>query len=355
MGNLLFVAEHIGNTKAVPFTRKVYENHQHLEINPTTFFHSMRKTPNEPNPSENLFMSNSGRKLNPRAIPELQSSISRWDIDVVYAHSIRPILASIIIKILYNRDLRVFARLSSQLYRDNRWLDPTLRRINSAIDKFIAPSKLSKEKFVEVGINPEKVHIHYNFLDLDKFDPNKYDPSEERDCLGIDGDPVIAYVGRLIGLKNIDALIRAFNGLLETYPNGELLLVGEGEKKMTLEYLARRLGCRDSVRFLGFRDDIPGIISASDAGVLISDYESFGMPIIEFLVMNRPIIATDVGIVQEVEGVERIDEPEAELIRKGLIEIIEKQDFATDRDDFHLFTGEAYFERLEQLCEEPSK
>lgn len=352
MGAILYLADHIGASKSIPFTRKVFNVYSKYKGDLSLYFHSMRKTSNEPDPHPNLFTSNTAKKLTPKALLELRNSIDRWGIDTVHAMSARAIIAAVVTKQLFKPDLRIIARLAGRIYKEERWFKIMIRRLSPSIDRFIAPSKSSQEKFIEIGLTPNKIEKQYNFIDLSKFDPTDFNLEEERKRLEIQGSPVIGYVGRLIELKNVDAILRGFKHLLDDNPGASLLLVGEGEKRRSLEKSSQQLGISDSVRFLGFREDIPAIITACDAGILVSEYESFGMPIIEFLAMGRPILATDVGVAQEVQGVNCINDASNEAIYNGLKKTIKDGFSEPDRDSLNPFTSEAYFERVQHLYHE---
>ena len=69
--------------------------------------------------------------------------------------------------------------------------------------------------------------------------------------LKLKGKKVVLFVGRLIDIKNLDFLLNAFSQILDEYPNAELLLVGEGDRRNVLEDLAFCLGIKEKVHFLG--------------------------------------------------------------------------------------------------------
>jgi len=101
-------------------------------------------------------------------------------------------------------------------------------------------------------------------------------------------------VGRLVSLKNFDTLIRATAEVINQGQNNLLLLIaGEGEERVRLEELIRELGIENYVILLGLRNDIMGLMGASDLFIMPSRYEGLSLAMIEAMACGLPIIASD--------------------------------------------------------------
>jgi glycosyltransferase involved in cell wall biosynthesis len=116
-----------------------------------------------------------------------------------------------------------------------------------------------------------------------------------------DGDagsqiPVFLFVGRLIELKGVDYLLRAFKSLLAKMP-AELIVIGDGPEGDPLKALACEIGIAPSVKFLGFmpQDALPSMLRKSRALVLPSLCECGGSVVLEAMAAQRAVIATDWG------------------------------------------------------------
>jgi glycosyltransferase involved in cell wall biosynthesis len=107
-------------------------------------------------------------------------------------------------------------------------------------------------------------------------------------------------VGRLAKPKRFDLVLRAFASLAEEVPGAELEIAGDGPLRGDLESLTASLGLEQRVRFLGDRDDVPGLLSRASAFVLASDYEGCPLAVIEALAAGVPVAATAVGGVPEL-------------------------------------------------------
>ena len=106
---------------------------------------------------------------------------------------------------------------------------------------------------------------------------------------------IILGVGRLVAQKNFSRLLEAFALVQTQYGHKDVMLqiAGDGEDRAMLEQKARALGIADTVRFLGFRDDVAQLMASSHLFVLSSDYEGLPAVVVESLAANCPVISTD--------------------------------------------------------------
>lgn len=97
--------------------------------------------------------------------------------------------------------------------------------------------------------------------------------------------------------KRVDLLIRSFVKAFRGDSSVKLKIGGDGEEKASLLKLVEDLGVCDQVTFLGqlSRDEVKEQILSSDAFVLSSEYETFGVVLVEALALGKPIIATKCG------------------------------------------------------------
>lgn len=107
-------------------------------------------------------------------------------------------------------------------------------------------------------------------------------------------------VGRLEPEKRFEDVIAAIHRLKEGYPMLGVLIAGEGRERPRLERMARKLGIKDRVIFLGARADARGLMASAQAFVQTSAYEGYGMTLVEAALARVPIVTSDVGIVGEV-------------------------------------------------------
>lgn len=104
-------------------------------------------------------------------------------------------------------------------------------------------------------------------------------------------------MGRLSPEKDQEKLIKAFSQLINKYKNlkMKLYIIGDGILKETLSDLVETLGVEESVIFTGQMKNPFFLINKADCFVLSSNHEGQPMVLLETLVLNKPIIATDIA------------------------------------------------------------
>jgi N-acetylgalactosamine-N,N'-diacetylbacillosaminyl-diphospho-undecaprenol 4-alpha-N-acetylgalactosaminyltransferase len=116
------------------------------------------------------------------------------------------------------------------------------------------------------------------------------------DCSDFNFSPDKKYIvsaGRLVDLKKIDVLLKAFSIVKQNNQQLELLILGDGENMASLKSLAEELEISDTVHFLGFSSNPFKYISRSDLFVLSSETEGLPNAVIEALICKTPILSTD--------------------------------------------------------------
>jgi glycosyltransferase involved in cell wall biosynthesis len=112
--------------------------------------------------------------------------------------------------------------------------------------------------------------------------------------------PVIAHIGGFVPEKNHEGLINIFNGILEKFPETQLLLMGKGNLEMKIKLKVKELQIQDKVHFLGYRNDVLDILNNSKAFVLPSLIEGLPAVILEAMYCETPVVAYNVGGIGEV-------------------------------------------------------
>jgi glycosyltransferase involved in cell wall biosynthesis len=122
---------------------------------------------------------------------------------------------------------------------------------------------------------------------------------EARAQLGLRAQgPVIAYVGRITGIKRPDRLIAVARKVLASVPDATFVICGDGDLLDELTEATADLG--GAVRLLGWRADVETVYAAADVTLLTSDNEGMPVSLIESGLAGVPAVSTDVGSVAEI-------------------------------------------------------
>jgi D-inositol-3-phosphate glycosyltransferase len=185
------------------------------------------------------------------------------------------------------------------------------RRITDRADRIIVPVR-DEGRFIEetYGAPRSKIHIIPGGVDLERFRP--MDRCAARKQLDLPEEAfLILYVGRFAPLKRVDRLVSALARLRSQGRQVQLVLVGGDDpgtaSRQALEAAAGRFLLEDAVHFAGrvAQEALPAYYNAADVMVLPSDYESFGLVLLEALACGTPVAATRVGVAPHIveEGI----------------------------------------------------
>ena len=175
-----------------------------------------------------------------------------------------------------------------------RFLDRDLiGRFSSA---FVAISRRDAARMVSVErVRPAKIRVIPNGLPA-SFAPEPGEGARVREDVGIPPDAlVVGSVAVLRREKALDVLIRSFARLASSRDDAWLLIVGDGERRASLETEARGAGVDDRVVFAGRRSDVARFYDALDIMVLSSLREGTPLSALEAMACGCPLIATEVG------------------------------------------------------------
>jgi glycosyltransferase involved in cell wall biosynthesis len=185
------------------------------------------------------------------------------------------------------------------------WMSPLLRWSLRKADGLIAISDFVARSLVESGHAPEKVHVVPNAVDVAAWQPGQH-RGETRAQLGLtDDDPMVLTVCRLFPEKGPEDLIRAVAIAHSRVPRVRLFVVGRDPTpnqwfSAHLADVVRDGDLGDTVRLLGWRDDVVRLMAAADVYAMPSTGEPFGLVFAEAMAMQLPVVALTDGGTPEV-------------------------------------------------------
>ena len=171
---------------------------------------------------------------------------------------------------------------------------PIFKMAYLCADRVIGISKAVVDKIVALGeVPPEKTGVVYNPVEI------------EQDSIPI--FPKAAHftfitVCRLVPIKNLEGLLKAFSQLLADTGSDmvQLHIVGSGPEKEILGKLCETLEISGQVTFLGYQSNVTSYLRQADAFVLPSFSEGFSISLVEAMLCELPCIVTKVGGPSEI-------------------------------------------------------
>ena len=142
-------------------------------------------------------------------------------------------------------------------------------------------------------------------IDTDRFNNIEVDKEEKRRSIGIKNDDfMIISVGELNRNKNHHVVIRAIAKIKNE--KIKYVLCGQGPLEGELKRLAQELRVEQQVIFLGFRKDIPELMSIADLFVFPSYREGLSLSLMEAMGSGLPVVCSkirgNVDLVEDGKG-----------------------------------------------------
>jgi D-inositol-3-phosphate glycosyltransferase len=187
--------------------------------------------------------------------------------------------------------------------------EPALRTVSEAETVresrgiIVATEKEKQDLERYYGARPEKIRVVPCGVNMELFRP--VDRTVARNELGLGGEKILLFVGRIDPLKGINQLLKSVP-LLKNRESLSLIIIGGDQNSRAeveeLKKLAVKLGIANKVTFQGLikQDRLPYYYSAADVCVVPSYYESFGLVPLESLACGAPVVATDVGDLKNI-------------------------------------------------------
>ncbi|HEX3002613.1 MAG TPA: glycosyltransferase [Angustibacter sp.] len=168
------------------------------------------------------------------------------------------------------------------------------RRLVHDLDAVIATCRDEVSELLDLGADPQRLHVVPCGVDLDRFTPDG-----EQCAPWTPGATRLLALGRLVERKGIETAIEA----LQQLPDAELVVAGgppagtEDADVRRLREHAARCGVAERVHLLGgvSQDDAAALLRAADVVVAVPWYEPFGIVPLEAMASGTPVVASAVG------------------------------------------------------------
>jgi len=231
-------------------------------------------------------------------LPFLRRQICQGqDFDLIDSHYFYPDgVAAVLLGRALGRPVVITARgddldLISTFAIPRRWICWAARHAAG----LITVSNGLKRRLAALGIDPKRVRMLRNGVDLATFRPRDRDAA--RAALNF-SRPTLLAVANLVPKKRHDLMIQAL-ALLESV---DLAIVGDGPERGRIEELARSLGVADRVRFLGRKPQecLSHIYSAADLLILPSLREGWPNVLLESMACGTSVITSDIDGIADI-------------------------------------------------------
>jgi glycosyltransferase involved in cell wall biosynthesis len=221
-----------------------------------------------------------------------------------------------------------YAPGSNQVSKIIDWVEQKFARHHSVIT--IVHSSEVKAKTIEYLEMPP-AHLVYIPLAIDfcRFHESQLDPSSWRVKFTLpDNSRIVFCAARLVAVKNFSLFLRTAQLVLKETPDVTFAIAGAGTELVMLKALSKELGIESKVLWLGplYGTDLVDAYHASDLFLCTSDYEGFGLTLVEAMAAGKPVVSTAVGgtvdIVVEGQTGRLCPASDASALAKSVLELL---------------------------------
>ena len=174
--------------------------------------------------------------------------------------------------------------------------EPVITFCINASDAVTAVSQSLKEDTLKHFNVQNEISVVPNFISLEK---KRSDAKINRGMYASDDERIICHISNFRKVKRVEDVIRVFALTIEKVP-AKLLFVGDGPERYNCEQLCRELSLCEHILFLGKIRDTSDVLAISDAFLLPSQTESFGLVALEAMSMGVPVVSSNSGGIPEV-------------------------------------------------------
>lgn len=266
------------------------------------------------------------------SIFKLSAFLKKEKVDILHVHLFDPSIVGLLAGAKAGTKYRVMTRHYSDYHTriNKNWHVRLDKMCNHLSHKIIGVSEHTSDHVIEAENTPrEKVVTIYNGIDFDRVKTSSDDfRTRIRREFEAEDKFLILTTGRLHPEKGYDYLFPAIAKLKKKVKKPFVwLIAGKGTFENEFRQEVSNLDCDDVIKFIGFRKDIPDLMSTADVFVLPSVAEAFGVVFAEAIYMGTPIVATKIGGIPEVvtDGVDGILIPPADsdALAKTMTDLLE--------------------------------
>lgn len=241
-----------------------------------------------------------------KSLKELKNIVSSRKIDIIHAHDNNASIKALAAKKNYRLNVKVISHIHNcypWLVGKNKTklIDSILRR---GYDYNIACGKLVYDFYTKNTnyINEHNTTVLSNCIDvqsISNFNQNNVENTYSKFNIPKD-KTILGFIGRLSEQKGIVPFVHEVAKNKEKFINCKILLVGNGDQEESIKEVIKSNNMQDLFILTGYQDDVYKFYPIIDVFFLPSLYEGLPMVILEAMAFKKPIVAMNVGSIDEV-------------------------------------------------------
>src|SRR3990172_3001561 len=208
----------------------------------------------------------------------------------------------------------IFYEVNPMTFSWPSWADKILlKRVSKISAKkasvIFAPSEFTKSEVVKYyKVSPQKVFVTHLGVEEKFKKPSIFDRKKIKEKYGIK-NKFIFYIGSIFNRRRAEEAMNAFSQIAEKLPDYQFLVLGKNSTRPFIDVKKIALGINALARApliiyqeTVSEEDLVVLYQAADLFIWLSDYEGFGLQVIEAQASSVPVVTTRQGSLKEIAG-----------------------------------------------------
>ncbi|MCQ9636408.1 glycosyltransferase [Chryseobacterium sp. WG23] len=261
----------------------------------------------------------------------------KYDVEIAAIHGMyREVLSS------PQKDSKKIVWVQNDIFNLKEYTPDVIRQFFK-FDRILVISNKLKEEMQKLARNEkEKQAVVKIFNPIDSQDTLQKAEAEINDYPFSKDLPTFITIGTVYPQKGYDRLLDVHKKLMDEGLKHQIIIIGDGFDFENIQAKLNQLGLHETVKMLGFRSNPYPYLKKSDFYVMSSRHEGFPTIIAEALILNKPVVSTDVSGIKDLlqDGKLGLITPNSEdgiyegmkkfLLNKEIAQQFEKETAAAD-------------------------
>ncbi len=210
----------------------------------------------------------------------------------------------------------------------------------SGISKIICVSESTREVMKQTVEFVDKLDVIYDGVKVEKF--QNVNALGLIDELGLEGKKIVGNISAIVSEKDYFTFVDTAEVVLKKKSNVHFLIIGSGKDTTAIHNYILEKGLDSDITMLGFRTDVPELLSILDVFLMTSIMEGLGSTILDAFASKVPVVATNVGGIPEIvihEKTGLLSEPkDVRSLSDNVIRLLENEGLISKitKEAFHL-------------------
>lgn len=219
----------------------------------------------------------------------------KYDVEIAAIHGMyRELLSS------PQKDSKKIIWIQNDIFNLKEYTPEVIRQLFRFDRILVISNKLKEEMQKSAKNDKEKQAVIKIFNPIDKDDTLKKANTAIDDYPFSNSLPTFITIGTVYPQKGYDRLLDVHKKLIDEGLKHQIIIIGDGFDFENIQAKLNQLGLQDSVKMLGFRSNPYPYLKKADFYIMSSRHEGFPTIIAEALILNKPVVSTDVSGIKDL-------------------------------------------------------